>query len=66
MDIVSEAQTAKELRSEIVDYFKIRLLMCQQAKLKGKAKQENDTLAREFRYQITFWLKLKFADEEIF
>lgn len=61
--IVSDATTAKELRCEIVNYFKLRLTVCQEKHYTGKQKKENEILKQEFKYQIKFWSDLKFRED---
>lgn len=68
MITISDATTAKELRSEIVDYYKMRLSVCQQSdhlKVRSKDRKENKILIREFKYQIKFWSELKFREDVI-
>lgn len=68
MITISDATTAKELRAEIVDYYKMRLGACQQSdhlKVRSKDRKENEILIREFKYQIKFWSELKFREDVI-
>ena len=64
-DTISQAMTAKEFREEVVEYFKMRLLICQQKGAHGHAKRANDVLMSEFKYLITFWANVKIGDETV-